>query len=52
MTKLFWIIGATVGGWLGWWLGRQIGMMTAVILSAAGTGVGVYLARRIINDYL
>jgi hypothetical protein len=51
MEKLFWLIGATVGGWLGWWLGEQMGMMAAVILSAVGTGVGIYLAYRIINDY-
>jgi apolipoprotein N-acyltransferase len=51
MEKLFWLIGATVGGWLGWWLGEQMGIMAAVILSAVGTGVGIYLAHRIINDY-
>ena len=51
MEKLFWMIGATVGGWLGWFLGEPMGMMAAVILSAVGTGVGIYLAYRIMNDY-
>jgi hypothetical protein len=51
MEKLFWLIGATVGGWLGWWLGERMGIMGAVILSAVGTGVGIYLAHRIIRDY-
>jgi hypothetical protein len=40
-----------VGGWLGWWLGEQMGIMAAVILSAVGTGAGIYLAYRIIRDY-
>jgi apolipoprotein N-acyltransferase len=51
MEKLFWLIGATVGGWLGWWLGEPMGIMAAVMLSAVGTGVGIYLAYRIIRDY-
>jgi hypothetical protein len=52
MEKLFWLIGATLGGWLGWWLGSQFGIMAAVMLSAVGTGAGIYLAHRIIQDYL
>jgi len=51
MQKLFWTIGATVGGWGGWALGEPMGMMTAAILSAVGTGVGIYAAHRIIRDY-
>jgi hypothetical protein len=51
MEKLFWVIGAIGGGWLGWWLGARMGIMAAVILSAIGTGVGIYLAHRLIRDY-
>jgi outer membrane lipoprotein SlyB len=51
MEKLFWFLGATVGGWLGWALGEPMGIMAAVILSAVGTGVGIYLAYRIVHDY-
>ena len=51
MEKLFWLIGATVGGWLGWALGERFGIMAAAMLSAVGTGVGIYLAYRIIRDY-
>ncbi|HEU4558555.1 MAG TPA: hypothetical protein VFS20_11930 [Longimicrobium sp.] len=52
MNKLFWLIGATLGGWLGWVLGERLGIMAAVMLSAVGTGSGVYLAHRIIRDHL
>jgi hypothetical protein len=52
MEKLFWLIGATAGGWLGWWLGARMGIMAAVMLGALGTGVGIYLARRIVSDHL
>jgi len=51
MEKLFWGIGATAGGWIGWALGERVGIMTAVILSAIGTGVGIYAAHRVIRDY-
>ena len=51
MEKLFWFIGATAGGWLGWALGEPMGIMAAVLLSAVGTGVGIYAAYRIIRDY-
>lgn len=51
MAKLLWFIGATVGGALGWWLGAFVGIMTAAILSAVGTGVGIYYARRLSADH-
>lgn len=51
ISKLLWFLGATVGGAIGWWLGALVGTMTAVILSAIGTGVGIYAARRFSADY-
>jgi len=39
--------GATVGGALGWWVGDRAGLFTAFLLSIVGTGVGLYLGRRI-----
>ncbi len=36
-----------MGGSLGWWLGARHGIMTAFIISMVGTGVGLYLARRL-----
>jgi hypothetical protein len=34
-----------IGGYLGWGLGDYIGIMTAVLLSAVGTGLGLYIGR-------
>jgi hypothetical protein len=51
MTKLLKIVGATPGSAVGWWLGAMIGIMTAVFLSAIGTGVGIYAGSRIADHY-
>jgi hypothetical protein len=51
MTKLFGFVGATVGSALGWWAGARVGTMTAFSLSMVGTGVGLYLGRRIADQY-
>ena len=46
-----WLVGSTVGGSLGWWLGSRFGLLAATMLSAVGTGVGVYWARRLMADH-
>ena len=51
LAKLLWLIGSTVGGWIGWWLGDRFGLFAAVVLSAVGTGVGIYAARRIVAEH-
>jgi hypothetical protein len=51
MARLLWLLGATIGGAIGWWLGAFAGTLTAVILSAIGTGAGIYLARRLATEY-
>jgi hypothetical protein len=51
MGKLLTFIGMTAGGWIGWALGEKAGMMTASMLSAVGTGVGLYVGARIARDY-
>jgi len=43
---------ASLGGALGWWVGNLEGVMTGFFLSVVGTAVGVYLARRLIVEYL
>lgn len=44
-TLLAWVA-ATLLGALGWWAGALEGMFTAFVLSMVGTGVGLYLGRR------
>jgi hypothetical protein len=46
MTRLFVVLGATIGGAAGWWLGQSIGTMTAFFLGVIGTALGVYAGRR------
>ncbi len=45
MKKFFAIVGMTIGGYLGWWLGDYIEIMSAVLLSEVGTGLGLYISR-------
>ena len=51
MSKLLGFVGATVGGALGWWAGNAVGLMTAFILSTVGTGIGLYLGRKVSDHY-
>jgi hypothetical protein len=50
-TRLLGFVGAMAGSALGWWAGEKVGIMTAVILSAIGTGVGIYAGRRLARHY-
>jgi hypothetical protein len=43
MRKLLGWVGAAVGGSVGWWGGARVGIMTAVVVSAVASGVGLYL---------
>jgi uncharacterized membrane protein YeaQ/YmgE (transglycosylase-associated protein family) len=52
MTRLFGFIGATVGSALGWWAGAPVGTMTAFMLSTVGTGVGMYVGRKVADLYI
>ena len=51
MGKVLTFLGMTVGGWVGWALGEKAGIMTAWMLSAVGTGVGLYVGNRIAREY-
>jgi hypothetical protein len=44
--------GATLGGGVGWWAGARGGMFTAFVCSMVGTGVGLYLGRRLAASLL
>ncbi|MDE2150579.1 MAG: hypothetical protein KGJ55_12300 [Gammaproteobacteria bacterium] len=52
MRWLCGMLGATVLGGIGWALGARVGLETAVILGAAGSGLGLYWARRWFDDWL
>lgn len=47
MKRLFDLIGMTIGGWLGWFIGAPISIFTAFIISIIGTGVGIYVTRKV-----
>jgi uncharacterized protein YcfJ len=51
MRKLCWIIGGSIGGAIGWWIGAKFGIMTAYVLSSAGTLSGVYLGIKLSREY-
>ena len=51
MIKIMSFIGATIGSAGGWWLGAKVGIMTAFMLSMVGTGIGIYFARRLADNY-
>jgi hypothetical protein len=51
MNTLIVLIGASFGGWIGWAIGGLVSFWVAFLLSAVGTGVGVYFARRFIREY-
>jgi hypothetical protein len=52
MEGLLGFLGATLLGGLGWWIGERVGVMTAFMVSMVGTGVGLYLGRRLARDHL
>ena len=52
MKAMIWMVATTVGGALGWWVGMFVGIFTAVSLSAVGSGVALYYAQRMANEYL
>ena len=48
------VVGMSVGGWVGWSAGDAIGfgLMGSFLVSCVGSIIGVYLAWRILTDYL
>jgi hypothetical protein len=49
---IFPTLGMTVLGGVGWWLGEQWNLFAAVVLSAVGTGVGMYYGRKLFDEWL
>ncbi len=52
MKKFVLLISITIFGWAGWWLGYNIGIMTAYLMSVAGSLIGVYVGVRFNQNYL
>ena len=51
MKGILGFTGMMLGGYLGWWLGGHVGFVTACYLSVLGTGVGLYVGRRLWQKY-
>ena len=51
-TKLFSAFGASIGGTILGLAGAQIGLMTGFFSSVVGIGLGLYLTRRFVREYL
>ncbi len=51
-SKLFPMFGASIFGMLGGWAGAMIGPMTGFFVGMVGMGLGLYLARRFVREYL
>ena len=52
MKGIIGYVGMSIGGAIGWWLGALHGMTLAILLSAIGSGVGLYYTRKLAEDYL
>ena len=54
VTRLLMFIGMTGGGYFGWWVGEcfGFGLMGAFLFSSLGSLAGVYVAWRVLTDYL
>ena len=54
MNRLPIFVGMIVGGYIGWWAGDYLGfgLMTTFLISSAGSMGGVYLAWRLVRDFL
>ena len=51
MNRLLGWLGAFAGGWIGWALGAPAGIFTAFLASMVGTGMGLYLGRRVADRW-
>lgn len=51
MTRLLISLSTFILGSLGWYAGERVGIFTAFALSMVGTGLGVYLGRRLATHW-
>ncbi len=54
MDRILMFVGIGVGGYVGWYVGDYFGfgLMGAYLVSTAGSFVGLYVAWRVVRDYL
>ena len=54
MNRMMIFVGMTLGGWVGWWAGDYVGLelMGTFLVSSLGSFAGVYVAWRVMKDYL
>ena len=54
MNRLVMFVGMTIGGYLGWWAGEAMGfgLMGTFLVSTLGSLAGIYLAWRVLVNYL
>jgi hypothetical protein len=52
MRGIFATLGTFLLGSIGWAIGRYVGLMTAVVLSAIGSGFGLYYGRKLFDEWL
>jgi hypothetical protein len=51
MTRLYTLIGTTIGSYAGWYLGSGLGLISAFMLGMVGTGIGFYFGRKVAQHY-
>ena len=51
MTKLLISLSSFLLGSVGWYAGERFGIMTAFMLSIVGTGIGIYVGRRLAQHW-
>jgi hypothetical protein len=54
MNRLLMFLGTTVGGYVGWWAGDCLGfgLMGAFLVSSLGSMIGLFVAWKVLVDYL
>ncbi|HET6725338.1 MAG TPA: hypothetical protein VFH85_04970 [Gammaproteobacteria bacterium] len=52
MRGIFATLGIVLVGGVGGWLGGLVGPGVMIVLSAIGSGVGLYYGRRLFDEYL
>ena len=52
MRAIFATLGTFLLGSIGWAIGQYVGLGTAVVLSAIGSGAGLYYGRKLFDEWL